>query len=79
MIQTKFNTLYICEIKFSQNEINSQIIQEVQQKIDTLGFAKGFSCRSVLIHVNGINNEVVERDYFSATIDMSTFIGIAYN
>ncbi|MGV2433063.1 MAG UNVERIFIED_CONTAM: hypothetical protein LVQ98_07285 [Rickettsiaceae bacterium] len=33
MIQTKFNSLYVCEIKFSKNEIGSYIIEEVQKKI----------------------------------------------
>ena len=45
MIQTKYNTLYICEIKFSKNPLGSELIQEVQQKIDRLERPKGFSCR----------------------------------
>ena len=32
LIQTRFNVLYVCEIKFSKNIINSGIISEVKEK-----------------------------------------------
>jgi uncharacterized protein len=74
MIQTKFNTLYICEIKFSKNSVGVNVIQEVQEKISRIKRPKGFSCRPVLIHVNGVSEEVVEGDFFSEIIDMSQFL-----
>lgn len=70
LIQTKFNSLYICEIKFSKNKIDAAVIHEVETKIKNLKFLKGFSCRPVLIHVNGVTDEVIERDYFSHIIDL---------
>lgn len=69
MIETRFNTLYICEIKFSKNLIGMEVIKEVQSKIDKLNRPKGFSCRPILIHVNGVSNEVIEDDYFSSIVD----------
>lgn len=51
-----------------------QSIDEVQNKIDRLHRPKGFSCRPVLIHVNGVNESVVEQDYFSHIIDFTNFI-----
>ncbi|OGO91919.1 MAG: hypothetical protein A3F41_02855 [Coxiella sp. RIFCSPHIGHO2_12_FULL_44_14] len=74
MVQTKFNTLYVCEIKFSKNLIGIDIIKEMQQKIDLLKRPKGFSCRPVLIHVNGITDDLLESDYFAAIIDFSQFL-----
>ena len=74
MIQTKFGTLYICEIKFSKNIIDSSIISEVQKKISLLKYPKGYSCRPVLIHVNGVSENVVDSDYFAAIIDISKFL-----
>ena len=74
MIQTKFGTLYICEIKFSKNHIDSSVIGEVQQKISSLKYPKGYSCRPVLIHVNGVSDSIVDEDYFAAIIDMSKFL-----
>lgn len=74
MIQTKFNTLYICEIKFSKHEIGVSIIEEVRAKIEKLAFARGFSCRPVLIQVNGVVPEVVERGYFAEMVDFGVLL-----
>lgn len=74
MIQTKFNCLYICEIKFSKNEIDIDIIREVQKKIDKIKKPKSYSCRPVLIHVNGVSDDVLETDYFANIIDFGKFL-----
>ncbi len=74
MIQTKFGTLYICEIKFSKHEVGESVIQEVQNKIDALKIPRGYSCRPVLIHVNGVSSDVVDADYFAAIIDLTQFL-----
>ncbi len=71
MIQTRFNCLYICEIKFSQTEIGKNVIKEVQNKIDNINSPKGYSFRPVLIHVNGVSEAVIESNYFSDVIDFS--------
>ncbi|MBS0358772.1 MAG: AAA family ATPase [Proteobacteria bacterium] len=73
LIQTKFD-LYICEIKFSKSEIQTNIISEMQKKIKNLHYPKGFSCRPVLIHVNGVHEKVIESGYFSEIIDFSKFL-----
>jgi uncharacterized protein len=49
--------------------INASIISEVQEKINRLERPKGFSCRAVLIHVNGVAKSVIEKDFFSSIID----------
>jgi hypothetical protein len=72
MIQTKFGNLYICEVKFSKKEIDSSIISEVQGKIDVLNFPKGFSCRPVLLHVNGVTDDVIDANYFYKIIAVDT-------
>lgn len=73
MIQTKFSTLYVCEIKFYKSAIDTSIVSEVQKKIDSLRYPKGYSCRPVLIHVNGVTDEVIDKDYFASIIDISSF------
>jgi hypothetical protein len=45
------------------------VIEEVQKKIEALKYPKGFSCRAVLIHVNGVTQDVIGRDFFSEIID----------
>ena len=74
MIQTKFNTLYLCEIKFSKSEIDLGIIPEMQKKIDAIKYPKYFSCRPVLIHVNGVKERLIEEDYFAEIIDFTKIL-----
>lgn len=74
LIQTRFNTLYVCEIKFRKKPIDSSIIQEMQKKLANLSMPRGFSCRPVLIHVNGVDDEVVNSGFFSEIIDFSQLV-----
>lgn len=69
LIQTRFGSLYICEIKFSKNPVSPSIIEEVQQKIDRIKKPKGLSCRPVLIHVGGVHSDVEDSGFFSEIID----------
>ena len=64
MIQTRFNTLYVCEVKFSKNHISPQVIEDMQEKIQRLKVPKRFSIRPVLIHVNGVEDSVLEQGFF---------------
>ena len=74
LIQTKFNTLYVCEIKFLKEPIGPAIIHEVQKKIDRLSCSKNYSIRPILIHVNGIKDSVSESDFFSKIINFGQFL-----
>lgn len=74
LIQTKFDTVYVCEIKFSKHAIGMSVIAEVQEKIDRLKVPRNISCRPVLIHVNGVTDEVVEAAYFANIIDFSDLL-----
>ncbi len=70
MIQTKFNNLYIGEIKSSQSLINAAVIKEVKTKIEKINMPKGFSYRPFLIHVNGVTDDLIEQDFFSHIISL---------
>lgn len=74
MIQTKHDIIYVCEIKFKREQIGIEIINEVQEKIKRLKVPKYISRRPVLIHVNGIKDEVKDADYFSQIIDFNSFL-----
>lgn len=74
LIQTQFNVLYICEIKFSKKEIKSEIIQDMKNKIKKLVLPRGFSCCPVLIHVNGVADAILEKNIFSNIIDFSELL-----
>lgn len=71
LIQTKTATLYVCEIKFSRNELKFGIIDEIKEKISKLSIPRGCSCLPVLIHVNGVHDKVVDSNYFFKIIDFT--------
>lgn len=74
LIQTRFGTLYICEIKFSKKTIKSNIIREVQEKIVRLKAPRHISCRPVLIHVNEVSDKLINSRYFSDIINFSQLL-----
>lgn len=74
LIQTRLKTLFICEIKFSKNTLGKSIIGDMQKKISSLAVAKNFACIPVLIHVNGVSEELMESDYFYQIINFTEFL-----
>lgn len=74
LIQTKYNQLYVCEIKFSKFEIQLEVINEVQEKINRLEIPRGFSCRPVLFHVNGASESVIDSEFFSSILDFGSLL-----
>lgn len=74
LIQTKYNALHLCEIKFSKNPVSISVVDEVRKKIGALQRSASFSIRPVLIHVNGVDDEIHEHDFFSDIIPFSQFL-----
>lgn len=74
LIQTKFSTLYLIEIKFARDSIGKEVIHEVEEKTKRLQRAKNFSIRPVLIHVNGVKSSVLEAGYFAKIIDFAELL-----
>jgi AAA+ ATPase superfamily predicted ATPase len=74
LLQTKYNNVYIIEIKFSKHKIGVPVIDEVREKIKRLKLPKNYSYRPVLIHVNGVTEELVDAQYFSNIINFSKFL-----
>ena len=75
LIQTRFNTLFACEIKFSKNPLKSEVIAEVKDKMGAIQLPKQMSCWPVLIHVNGVNDGIKDSGFFSEVIDFSSLLG----
>jgi AAA+ ATPase superfamily predicted ATPase len=74
LIQTRFGSLYVCEIRFSKDPVGSTVITEMKAKIAALGHPKGISYRPVLIHVNGVTTDIIDSDYFAAIVDAKDFL-----
>ena len=52
MIQTRFNTLYACEIKFTKEPASPDIKRTTLKKIEYINIPKGFSIIPVLIQIH---------------------------
>lgn len=74
LVQTRYKTLFLCEIRFQQAPIGTDITGDVQKKIDALKLTKGFSVRPVLIHVNGVRESVADSGFFARIIDFSELL-----
>jgi len=73
-VQTRFNTVYACEIKFSKSPVKPTVIGEIRDKLARLKLPRHFSARPVLIHVNGVHPEVVQSQFFSRIVDFSELL-----
>ena len=74
LIQTKFNTLYVIEIKFSKHKIKSQVIEEVREKINKISLPRGMAVLPVLIHVNGVTDDLRDAGYFHEILDFGDLL-----
>jgi hypothetical protein len=74
MIQTRFGSLYVCEIHFSKEPVGAAAIADLKAKMTALSPLKAVSYRPVLVHVNGVTADVVDSDFFSAIIDMGKLL-----
>lgn len=74
LIQTKFSSCYLCEIKFNAQEVSGSVINDVRNKMLALALPKHLSVRPVLIHVNGVKESVLESRFFSAVIDFNSLL-----
>lgn len=74
LIQTRYRTLYLCEIKFSEQPIGLSAATEVQEKIKRLSIPRLYSVRTVLIHVNGTTEALNSSQAFDYVIDLQKLI-----
>lgn len=74
LIQTKFKTLYVLEVKFSKNPVTKMVIDEVKEKISRISTPRGTAVLPVLVHVNGASDALLDEDYFYSVIDFSNLL-----
>lgn len=73
LIQTKFDTLYLTEFKFSK-QIGTEVIESVQRKIDVLERRKYHSIRPALVYAGEVSDELIAADYFHRLIDVGEIL-----
>lgn len=74
MIQTKYNILYLCEIKFSRNSVTNKVVEELEEKAHRVSLPRGYAIRLILIHINGISGEFQSDKYPLDIIDFSELV-----
>lgn len=74
LIQTKMNSLIICEFKFSKNELSSSILTELKEKYETLLVPKGFGKALALFHIGGVSAKIEESPLLYRVVDLRDFL-----
>jgi len=74
LIQTKYNTLYACEIKFSRQTIGPEVIEQMREKIDRLSLPRHVAVLPVLIYAGDISASVREKEYFRYIVDVQALL-----
>lgn len=74
LIQTQYKTLFACEVKFLKKEVEISVINEMKEKLSNLVLPQSFACLPVLIHINGVSEEVRNSGYFFKIIDFSQLL-----
>ncbi len=71
LIQTKSNTLFVCEIKMRRRELGLEVIDAMKTKIASLALPKGFGIAPVLLHLGPISDALLSSRYFYRIIDIA--------
>ncbi|MDR2781594.1 MAG: ATP-binding protein [Holosporaceae bacterium] len=74
LVQTRTNTLYVCEFKFHVGGIGTEIIDEMRQKIKRLSVPRGMAIVPVLFHMGEVNSPVYESNFFYKIIDLADLL-----
>lgn len=73
LIQTKTNSLIICEFKFSKNELRTSCLDELQKKSAALSTPKGFGKALALFHIGGVPSQIEESPLLYKVVDLRTW------
>ncbi|MCK4785825.1 MAG: ArsR family transcriptional regulator [Desulfobacteraceae bacterium] len=73
LINTRFNTLYLCEIKF-RRRLDKEVIDEVKKKIRVLQRPKYMSIRPVLIYAGEMSDAIEQAELFDQIIPFGDFL-----
>ena len=68
LIQTRFNSLYLCEVKCRSTAVSTGVIGSVQEKMERLRIPKNHSVRPILISGGEVSNSLGEARYFARII-----------
>jgi len=64
----------LCEIKYHDKEITTEIIPELERKISLFKLAKGYSLEKALISVHGANKHLKNSKYFDYIVSLNDIL-----
>jgi hypothetical protein len=76
LIQTKMNSLVICEFKLSRRELNSSILSELKEKAGALSVPRGFGKAIALFHISGVPAKVAESSELYRIVDLRDWLEV---
>ncbi len=74
LIQTRMNTLFLCEFKFSKNELSASVLNEVKEKRDALSIPRGFGIACALFHIGGVSAKIEESPLLYRIVDLRDWL-----
>lgn len=74
LIQTKTNNLIVCEFKFQNRTLGNEIIDAMKEKIKRLSIPRGFGVASVLVHMGGVSDSLIDSQYFYRIVDLRDWL-----
>jgi len=74
LVQTFTKNLFVCEFKFKRREIGIEVIDEMQEKINSLKIPKGYAAVPILFHIGGVSPSVETNNYFYRIVDITEFL-----
>jgi AAA+ ATPase superfamily predicted ATPase len=75
LLQTKSNTLFVCEVKMRRRELGLEVIDAMKDKIASLCLPKGFGVSPVLFHLGPVSDSLLSSRYFYRIIDIAEISG----
>lgn len=74
LVQTLTRNLYLCEFKFKRRDITTEIIDQIQKKMDALSIPRGFALVPVLFHISDVTDQVWQQRFFYRIVDITGFL-----
>ena len=61
-------TLSVCEMKFQNDPVSTEVIPEFKNKIRKISLERNFSAQKILIAPNGASEALIKADYFDLIV-----------
>lgn len=74
LIQLRTGVLHAIEIKFSRNVVGMDVVNDMKIKLQNLERPKNVVVNPVLIHLNGVSDNVIDSNFFYKIINLQDWL-----